>query len=128
MNCGVDHRCGLDPSLLWLVHTAPIQPLAWELPCATGAELKSKKMGGVCGEFDIWGSLSKIPKRFQNTWSNTFLGHCGTIFIHSTKVTIKNLKNRSCCYGAAKMNLTRKYEVVYLIPGLAWWVKDLVLS
>ena len=45
MSCGVDHRCGLDPSLLWLWHrlaaVAPIQPLAWELPYAMGEALKS---------------------------------------------------------------------------------------
>ena len=33
-----------DPALLWLwrrlVATAPIGPLAWELPCAAGAALK----------------------------------------------------------------------------------------
>ena len=46
MSCGVGHRRGLDPDLLWLWHRlaaiAPIQPLAWEHPYATGAALKSK--------------------------------------------------------------------------------------
>ena len=51
----MDHRCGLDPGLLWLwrrpAATALIQPLAWELPYATTAALKSKrkkkkKLGG----------------------------------------------------------------------------------
>ena len=41
MSCGVGHRCGLDPALLWLWYrpaaTAPIQPLAWEPPYASGA-------------------------------------------------------------------------------------------
>ena len=41
MSCGVGHRCSSDPELLWLwyrpVATAPIQPLAWEPPYATGA-------------------------------------------------------------------------------------------
>ena len=36
VSCGVAHRCGSDPALLWLWHrpaaTAPIRPLAWELP------------------------------------------------------------------------------------------------
>ena len=36
-----------DPAWLWLwcrpAAVAPIQPLAWELPCATGMALKSKK-------------------------------------------------------------------------------------
>ena len=38
---------GSSPALLWLWHrpvaTAPIQPQAWEPPCATGADLKRKK-------------------------------------------------------------------------------------
>ena len=41
MSCGVDHRRGSDPTLLWLWHrpvaTAPIGPLAWEPPYAAGA-------------------------------------------------------------------------------------------
>ena len=40
MSCGVGHRLGLDPVLLWLwcrlVATAPIQPLAWEPAYAAG--------------------------------------------------------------------------------------------
>ena len=47
MSCGIDHRCGPDPQLLWLwcgPAAAPlIQPLAWELPYATSAALKKKK-------------------------------------------------------------------------------------
>ena len=38
MSCGVVHRLGSDPVLLWLGHrlraTAQIQPLPWELPYA----------------------------------------------------------------------------------------------
>ena len=40
VSCGVGHRHGLDPVLLWLwrrpVATAPIQPLAWEPPYSAG--------------------------------------------------------------------------------------------
>ena len=47
MSCGVGCRCGSDPAVLWLWHrwaaVAPIGPLAWELPYALGAILKSKK-------------------------------------------------------------------------------------
>ena len=47
MNCGLDHRRGSDPVLLWLwprlAATAPIQPLAWESPYAMGAALKRQK-------------------------------------------------------------------------------------
>ena len=35
--------------------------------------------------------------------------------------------NRSSHRGAAEMNPTRNHEIVGLIPGLAQWVKDLVL-
>ena len=47
MSCSVDHRCDLDPLLLWLRHrpatTAPIRPLAWEPPCAMGTALEKTK-------------------------------------------------------------------------------------
>ena len=47
MSCGVGHRRSSDPALLWLwcrpAAAAPIPPLAWELPYAAGAALKSKK-------------------------------------------------------------------------------------
>ena len=46
LSCGEGHRCGSDLALLWLWHrpvtTAPITPLAWELPYAMGMALKSK--------------------------------------------------------------------------------------
>ena len=39
MSCGVGHSRGSDSTLLWLwpVATAPMRPLAWEPPYATGA-------------------------------------------------------------------------------------------
>ena len=47
MSCGVCHRRGLDPALLWLwrrlVATAPIRPLPWEPPYAAGAALEKAK-------------------------------------------------------------------------------------
>ena len=47
MSCGAGHRHGLDPLFLWLwlrlVATAPIRPLAWELPYATGAAQEMAK-------------------------------------------------------------------------------------
>ena len=47
MSCGIGHRCGLDTALPWqwcrLAAAAPIQPLAWEPPYASGVALKNKK-------------------------------------------------------------------------------------
>ena len=44
MSCGVGHRLGLDPALLWLrcrpVAKAPTGPLSWEPPYAMGMALK----------------------------------------------------------------------------------------
>ena len=47
MSCGVGCRHGSDSALLWLwcrpEATAPIRPLAWELPYAMGVALKKKR-------------------------------------------------------------------------------------
>ena len=43
MSCGVGHRHGMDPMLLWPVAPAPVQLLAWEPPRASGVALKRKK-------------------------------------------------------------------------------------
>ena len=47
VSCGVGRRHGSDLALLWLwcrvAATAPIQPVGWEAPYATGAALKDKK-------------------------------------------------------------------------------------
>ena len=47
MSCGIGHRHGLGPVLLWLwrrpAAVAVIGPLAWEPPYALGVALKSGK-------------------------------------------------------------------------------------
>ena len=47
MSCGVGCRRNSDPMLLWLWHrlvaTAPIRPLAWKPPYATGTALEKAK-------------------------------------------------------------------------------------
>ena len=47
VSCDVGHRRGSDPAWLLLccrpAAVAPIQPLVWELPYATGVALKKKK-------------------------------------------------------------------------------------
>ena len=59
MSYGVGLRCGSYLGLLWLWHklaaVAPIQPLAWELPFATSAALKSKKQTNNVTEKEMAG-------------------------------------------------------------------------
>ena len=45
MNCGIGHKCGLDPKLLWLwpAAAAPTGPLAWKLPYGADEALKRGK-------------------------------------------------------------------------------------
>jgi len=47
VSCGVGHRHGSDPALLWLwrrpVAAALIRPLAWEPPYAAGVALEKEK-------------------------------------------------------------------------------------
>ena len=47
MSCGIGHRRGSDPTLLWLwrrpAAIAPIRPLAWEPPYATGVAVEKAK-------------------------------------------------------------------------------------
>jgi len=84
MSCGVGHRGGSEPELLWLqrrpVAAAPIQLLAWEPPHASSVALKSKKEreGGRKEErkrpvMRIWvNSLktkpSQSPEQYQDQW------------------------------------------------------------
>ena len=43
MTCGVGRRRGSDLVVLWVVAMAPIGPLAWEFPYASGVDLKNKQ-------------------------------------------------------------------------------------
>ena len=70
MRCGVGRRRGSDPALLRLWHrpvaTAPIRPLAWEPPHATGVALEKakKKKKKKKKEVAISISLSLHKQRF----------------------------------------------------------------
>ena len=68
MSCGVGHKYGLDPALLWLWHrpaaTATIRPLAWELSYAEGATLKSKT------------KQNKTKQKQKQKSKYSGLGHC----------------------------------------------------
>ena len=55
---GLGLRCSSESMLLWLWHRladlAPIWPLAWELPYATGAALKKRRVPVEAQQKQIW--------------------------------------------------------------------------
>ena len=76
MTCSVGCRHGLDPTLLWLwcksAAIAPIQPLAWELPYATGVALerqKDKKKKRICTLILSYSFLDvSLPRMRRDTY------------------------------------------------------------
>ena len=72
LSCGLGHKRGLDPTLLWLwcrpAAATPIWPLAWEAPYAAGAALKRwKKKNVSCKKDD--GKLESIDQnRVGRPW------------------------------------------------------------
>ena len=78
MSCGVGHRHGLDPTLLWLWHRlaaiAPIWPLAWELPSRNvrweflaqqvkDSALSLQRQGSL-----LWPGFDPWPRNFHMLW------------------------------------------------------------
>ena len=67
VSCGVGHRYGLDPELLWLWCRPAdlIQPLAWELPYAMDVALKRqrKKKKRTQGRMDLRLSYCSKPSK-----------------------------------------------------------------
>ena len=82
MSCGVGRRHGLDLALLWLwqrlAAIAPIGPLAWEPPCATGAVLEKKRQKNKTKQNKPQAFITKILKlllfqtQFCNNLSESF--------------------------------------------------------
>ena len=73
MSCGVGQRRGSDPTLLWLwcrlAATAPIRPLAWEPPYASGAALEKDKKTKKKKKKDVLyhrGNKVSIKKKYNN--------------------------------------------------------------
>ena len=61
MSCGVGHRHGSDPVLLWLQcrleALVPIRPLAWELPHASDSALRKLPERGAIGTVTLGGCV-----------------------------------------------------------------------
>ena len=86
MSCGVGHRRSWDPALLWLWHrpaaVALIQPLAWELPYATGAAIKSnnnnniKEKKKLCRLFHLVASCYKSRGMTKTLDGYAYRVHC----------------------------------------------------
>ena len=71
MSCGVGHRCGSEPTLLWLWYrsaaTDPIKPLALELPYAVSAALESKTKTKTKTKTKPKQNKTKKPQRVKIT-------------------------------------------------------------
>jgi len=70
VNCGIGHRCGLDPALLWLwcrpAGAAPIRPLAWEPPYASSAALKKRQKTTTTTKKNFTLNACKPTSRYYN--------------------------------------------------------------
>ena len=113
MSCGVGHRQGSDPELLWLwcrpAAIAPIRPLSWKPPYAAGAALekiKKKKKSG-------------IPEVVQRKWI-----WLGTMRLQVPPLaSLSGLRIRHCheLWCMSKIQLGSGVAVaVALIRPLAW--------
>ena len=96
MSYVVGRRHSSDPMLLWLWHgpaaVAPVRPLAWELPYAVGAALKSKKKNK--------NKNKKVPLRNLKVERYVFL-----LLSHRKREKNKNMNHRQ---GTNKIYLFKK--------------------
>ena len=111
MSCGVRHRFGSDLALLWLwcrlAATAPIRPLAWELPYDTPASLKKTKRQKTCTYiYDV--SSKKLKLKLPYNPTIPFLGIYPKEMKIGVPVVAQWLTNR-----------TRNHEVSGSVPALA---------
>ena len=89
MGFGIGHRCGSDPMLLllWLwcrsAAAAPIRPLDWELPYATGVALKRKKN---VWDFSLIRELQQEVLEFLAYYKNQSICCRRTEFLRNTAV------------------------------------------
>ena len=79
MSCGVGHRCGSDPALLWLqgrpAATALIRPPAWEPPYTAGALKRQKTKKKKKNESKWVQNLDTFLGGFRVAWAAALPGH-----------------------------------------------------
>ena len=98
VNCGVGHRRGSDPMLLWLwcrqAAIAPIRLLAWELPYATGVAIKRPKKNYVSSKLRgiglFYGSIYQADKRKLHMYIFSFLSP--TLLRQTFQITLCKFK------------------------------------
>ena len=89
MSCGVGSRRRSDPTLLLcrgLAATAPIRPLAWELPYAEGVVLKKRVKNKFLKEFT---NLSVGINIFKNIFMDTFT-YCAKYKVYKNMDQVHN--------------------------------------
>jgi len=125
MSCGIRHRCGLDPTLLWLwcrlAAAVSIRPLAWELPYAKGAVLKKQKQTSPPK------THHKNSEQLRSPWYVPGTkGASGTLYLSQAStqsfegnVTSSNLESRKLV--AQKGNSQPRVTQLLSEPGKPTW-------
>ena len=104
VSCSAGRRHSLDPALLWLwcrpAAVAPIRPLAWELPYAAGAALKSKETKQ---------NKQKQTNKQKTTYTHTkkLLDFCG-------------VKGKTECLGKQELIYSVNIYVPCTVEGFGW--------
>ena len=114
MSCGAGCRRGSDPALLWVwcrpAATAPIGPLAGELPYAAGAALEKAKR-------------QQMKRKEKNPQSASLSASP----IVTTQLFFFKDIFRSSCVAQRVKNPNGIHEDAGSSPALAQWVKDQAL-
>ena len=78
---------------------------------------------------ELQSQFCESPKCYELDWfCHMYSMNLGvTIISLSNRIFTLKYKSGVSRHGTAEINPTRNHEVVGLIPGLAQWVKDLVL-
>ena len=96
MSCGVGHRRGSDPVLLWLWHRpaaeALIRPLAWDLPYAIGVALKRQKKNKFLHVKHVYKNTVPL-KKFLVSYKKLHLGTRGHLCNNSLPKGIRKMSH-----------------------------------